>query len=149
MISEWLYTSNSDEWETPDYLYKKLDNEFHFDLDPCATEHNHKTEEYFTIDNDGLSKNWGGHRVWCNPPYSEIIKWAQKAFEESLKPNTLVVLLAPSRTDTKWFHDYVYHHSEIRFVKGRVKFSGSKWNAPFPSLLAIYRGRFDKKHDIF
>ncbi len=81
----------------------------------------------------------GGYRVFCNPPYSEISQWVQKSYEESLKPNTIVVMLIPARTDTKYFHDYIYHRSEIRFVRGRLKFGGSKNSAPFPSMIVIFR----------
>lgn len=141
MISEALYTSNTDQWATPQDFFDKLDAEFHFDLDPCADETNHKTARYFTKEQDGLSQNWGGCRVFCNPPYGrDIGKWTQKAYQESRKPNTLVVMLIHARTDTKWFHEWVYGKAEIRFIKGRLKFGGSKNSAPFPSMVAIYRG---------
>ena len=78
--------------------------------------------------------------MFCNPPYSQIAKWVKKAWEEGRKPETLVVLLIPSRTDTKYFHDYILHRSEIRFIAGRVKFSGAVYNAPFPSMIVIFRG---------
>lgn len=133
-------TSNSDEWATPDDLFKKLDDEFHFNLDPCASDENHKTPMYFTREQDGLKCSWGGYRVFCNPPYSQIAKWVKKAYEETTQPNTLVVLLVFSRTDTKYFHDYILHRAEIRFIKGRVKFGNAKYNAPFPSMLVIFRG---------
>lgn len=135
-----LFSSNTDEWSTPATLYESLDNEFHFTLDPCATENNHKCERYYTINDDGLQKNWGGERVFCNPPYSRISEWVEKAYREACQDNTLVVLLIPSRTDTKYFHDFIYQRSEIRFVKGRLKFGDSKNSAPFPSMLVIFRG---------
>ena len=81
----------------------------------------------------------GGELVFCNPPYSQIAKWVQKCYEESIKPGTVVVLLIPARTDTKYFHDYILHRSEIRFIKGRLKFGGGKYNAPFPSMVVIFR----------
>ena len=87
-----------------------------------------------------FKKIGGGEGVFCNPPYSEIGKWVEKAFYESRNDGTLVVLLIPSRTDTKYFHDYILHRAEIRFVKGRLKFSNAKVNAPFPSMLVIFRG---------
>ena len=114
--------------------------EFNFNLDPCSTEENHKCEKYFTIAENGLEKNWGGYRVFCNPPYSEISKWVEKAFRETRNDNTLVALLIPSRTDTRYFHDYIYQRAEIRFVKGRLKFGDGKNSAPFPSMLVIFRG---------
>ena len=76
--------------------------------------------------------------MFCNPPYSKIAQWVEKAYGESMKPNTVVVLLVPSRTDTKWFHDFIYGKAKIRFIKGRLKFSNSKHPAPFPSMIAIF-----------
>ena len=81
----------------------------------------------------------GGCRVFCNPPYSNISEWVEKAYRESQQDHTLVVLLIPARTDTRYFHDYIYQRSEIRFIKGRLKFSG-KGSAPFPSMIVIFRG---------
>lgn len=137
-----IYTSNSDEWATPQDFYSKLDAEFGFDLDVCATSANHKTDDYFTIEDDGLSKDWGGHKVWCNPPYSAVAKWAKKCYEEGCKPYTTVVMLVPSRTDTRWFQDYCLHRAEIRFVRGRLRFNDSSTNAPFPSMVVIFRGPY-------
>lgn len=135
-----MFSSNSDEWATPQWLFDELNNEFNFDLDPCASDENHKTPIYYTKNNSGLSQKWGGCRVFCNPPYSQISKWVEKAFEEGHKPNTLVVLLIPSRTDTKYFHDYILHRAEIRYIKGRLKFGNQKNSAPFPSMIVIFRG---------
>lgn len=81
----------------------------------------------------------GGYRVFCNPPYSNIAAWVKKAYREATKDNTLVVLLIPARTDTKYFQEYIYHRSEIRFIKGRLKFGESKNSAPFPSMVVIFR----------
>ena len=139
-VDEALFSHNSDEWETPQDLFDKLNDEFNFDIDVCATEENAKCNVFFTAEQDGLAQNWGGHRVWCNPPYSKIDKWAEKAFRETKNDNTIVVMLIPSRTDTKYFHNYIYQRTEIRFIKGRLKFSGSKNSAPFPSMIVIFRG---------
>ena len=140
MIQKDMYTSKSDEWETPEAFFQDLDREFHFDLDVCASDDNHKCERYFTKEQDGLSQNWGGNIVWCNPPYSNVKAWIRKCYYEGHKPTTIVVVLVFSRTDTKWWQNYVQHRCEVRFVKGRLKFNGSKSNAPFPSALCIYRG---------
>ena len=140
MIGNALFTSNSDEWTTPQDIYDMLDKEFSFNLDPCATEENHKCEMYYTAETDGLSQKWGGYRVFCNPPYSNITAWVEKAFRETRNDNTLVVLLIPSRTDTRYFHDFIYQRAEIRFIKGRLKFGDSKNSAPFPSMVVIFRG---------
>ena len=135
-----MYSSKSNEWATPLDFYKELDNEFHFNLDPCSDDTNYKCEKHFTLADDGLSQNWGGYRVFCNPPYSEISKWVEKAFREGHKDNTIVVMLIPARTDTRYFHDYILHRSEVRFVKGRLKFGDGKNSAPFPSMVVIFRG---------
>ena len=134
-----LFSSNSDEWETPKSVFDALDAEFNFTLDPCATEENHKCDLYFTKEQNGLSKNWGGQTVFCNPPYSQIGLWVEKAFRESRNDNTVVVLLIPSRTDTKYFHNFIYHRSEVRFIRGRLKFGEAKNSAPFPSMVVIFR----------
>lgn len=134
-----LFTSNSDEWETPSGIFNSLNDEFRFDLDPCSTEENHKCDEHYTLQDNGLEKNWGGRRVFCNPPYSRIADWVRKCYEESKKPGTLCVMLIPARTDTKYFHDYILHRSEIRFIRGRLKFGESKNSAPFPSMVVIFR----------
>lgn len=132
----------SDEYPTPDVIFRKLDDEFHFDLDPCATEDNHKCDTYFTEKEDGLRHSWGGYRVFCNPPYSNIKAWVEKAYRESRKDNTLVVLFIPARTDTKYFHDFIYGRSEIRFIKGRMRFLEDGPPAPFPSMVVIFRGAY-------
>ena len=93
-------SSKSVEWATPREFFNKLDEEFNFNLDPCSTHENAKCEKHYTIEEDGLSQDWGGHRVFCNPPYGrEIPKWVRKCYYESRKPNTIVVMLMPARTD--------------------------------------------------
>lgn len=140
MITRGLFTSNTDEWATPQSFFDELNKEFRFTLDPCSTDYNAKCELHYTIDNDGLTQNWGGHRVFCNPPYGRKIKdWVKKCYLESRKPNTLVVLLIPARTDTSYFHDYIYKKArEIRFIRGRLHFNESKQGAPFPSMVVIF-----------
>lgn len=137
-----MFSSKTNDWSTPQDFYDELNNEFGFTLDPCADEYNHKCNKYFTEEDDGLLQDWGGEIVFCNPPYGKAIKdWVRKAYIEGCKPNTTVVLLIPARTDTQYFHDYVYHEAkEIRFIKGRLKFGDSKNAAPFPSMVVIYRG---------
>lgn len=135
-----LFTSNSAEWTTPRGFFQSLDAEFHFNLDPCSTHDNAKCRNHYTIEDDGLTQNWGGQRVFCNPPYGrELPKWVKKAWEESRKPDTLVVMLIPARTDTAYFHDYIYHHArEIRFIRGRLHFNESRNAAPFPSMVVVF-----------
>lgn len=135
-----MYSSKTDNWATPQDFYDKLDNEFHFTLDPCADKNNHKCKKYYTKEDDGLLQDWGGETVFCNPPYGrQISKWVEKCFNESRKDKTIVVMLIPARTDTKYFHQYIYNKAELRFVKGRLKFGDSKANAPFPSMVVIFR----------
>lgn len=128
------------EWATPADLFRQLDEEFHFTLDPCSTDANAKCEKHYTIETDGLTQNWGGEKVFCNPPYGRGLGlWVEKCYTESQKPDTLCVMLIPSRTDTQWFHKYIYHKSEIRFIKGRLKFGDGKTPAPFPSMIVIFK----------
>lgn len=135
-----LFSSATDLWATPQDLFNELDKEFNFNLDPCAIPENAKCERFFTPEINGLSQNWGGANVFCNPPYGrEIYSWVKKCYEESQKPDTTVVLLIPARTDTRYFHEFIYHKAkEIRFIKGRLKFGNSKSGAPFPSMIVIF-----------
>ena len=140
MLTKGMFTSNTPEWATPRGFYEELDREFHFNLDPCSTHENAKCERHFTREEDGLSQNWGGARVFCNPPYGrEIGKWVRKCYEESRKPGTLVVMLIPARTDTSYFHDYIWGKAEIRFVRGRLHFNDSAQGAPFPSMVVVFK----------
>lgn len=140
MNTDIMFSSKTDLWETPQSFYDELNKEFQFTLDPCATPSNTKCEMFFTKEMNGLTQNWGGNSVFCNPPYGkEIGKWVKKAYEESKKSDTTVVMLIPARTDTAYFHDYIYHKAkEIRFVKGRLKFGQSKNAAPFPSMVVVF-----------
>ena len=138
-MNESLFSSASVERATPWELFGQLDTEFHFNLDPCSTHENAKCADHFTKAEDGLLQDWGGKRVFCNPPYGrELPKWIRKAHDEARK-GALVVMLIPARTDTRAFHDYIYHQAEIRFIRGRIKFGDSKASAPFPSMLVIFR----------
>lgn len=132
------FSHNSDEWATPQNLFDELNKEFGFELDPCATEENAKCPKFYTLKEDGLTKNWGGQTVFVNPPYSQIAKWAKKCYEE-WQAGATVVMLIPSRTDTRYFHDYIYGKAELRFIKGRLKFGDAKQGAPFPSMIVVFR----------
>ena len=138
-----MFSSETDLWSTPQGFFDSLHKEFNFTLDPCATPDNAKCEKYFTKEIDGLKQNWGGETVFCNPPYGRAIKeWVKKCYEESLKPNTTIVMLIPARTDTTYFHDYIYHKAkEIIFVKGRLKFGDSRNSAPFPSMVVVFKSK--------
>ncbi len=131
-------TGGSDDWETPAYIFDVLDEEFQFTLDPCATSETTKCEEFYTTESDGLVQDWGKHRVFCNPPYSQLKAWADKC-RESAQAGALVVMLIAARTDTIAWHEHILGKGDIRFIKGRIKFVGAKWQAPFPSALVIFR----------
>lgn len=141
-----FFSSNTNEWATPQKLFDDLNEEFHFTLDPASTHENAKCEKHFTMEEDGLQQSWGGESVFCNPPYGKgINKWVRKPWEESCKPNTTVVMLIPSRTDTKYFHDYILNRSEIRFIRGRQDFNDQGGRAPFPSMVVIFRSGGGRK----
>lgn len=126
-----LFSSASEHWATPKATYDSLNAEFHFTLDPCPL--NGEAT-------DGLSISWGGHRVYCNPPYGRgIDRWLVKAYEAEL-----AVFLLPARTDTKWWHDYAMKANEIRFLRGRLRFGGAKYSAPFPSVILIYKRHLEQ-----
>jgi phage N-6-adenine-methyltransferase len=122
------FSSLKQDWRTPKKFYEELNKEFNFDFDPCPT--NPKF--------DGLKIEWK-QRNFVNPPYNKIDKWIKKGYVEHLKGKT-VVFLIPSRTDTRWWHEYCMKAKEIRFIKGRLKFEGAKHSAPFPSCVIIFDG---------
>jgi phage N-6-adenine-methyltransferase len=133
------FSSQTVEWPTPQGLFNELNEEFGFTLDPCATHENAKCETYFTKEDNGLKQDWGQENVFMNPPYGrEISDWIKKAYQSSRKGAT-VVCLVPARTDTRWWHDYSMNASEIKFVKGRLKFGNAKNSAPFPSAIVVFR----------
>ncbi len=135
------FSSKTNEWSTPQSFFDELDKEFNFTLDPCATHDNAKCDKYYTIEDDGLLQDWSKDIVFMNPPYGREIKhWVQKAYEESLKGATVVCLI-PARTDTTYWHSYIFDKADdIRFIKGRLKFGDGKNSAPFPSAVIVYKG---------
>ena len=121
-----LLSSKNMCWCTPQDFFDKLNEEFAFVLDAAATDKTAKCGLYYTPETDGLSQSWDrGGAVFCNPPYGREI-----------------VLLIPARTDTSYFHDHIYGKAEIRFVRGRLRFTDEEGNAadpaPFPSMVVIY-----------
>ena len=135
MRTDVMFSSKTDLWATPQDFFNALDSEFRFETDVCALPENAKCRNYYTPEVDGLKQIWKGV-CWCNPPYGrEIGKWVKKAAESKCT----VVMLLPARTDTKWFHEYIYGKAEVRFIRGRLKFGGSKNSAPFPSMVVVYR----------
>jgi len=170
MLNKALFSSASGNWTTPPELYTELDHEFHFDFDPCPSNptrqcpkckgkgsivnpkepfnwHSHLDKERCYKCNgtgkekfNGLTVDWGKSN-YVNPPYGRQIGWwLAKGLWEWSNGKT-VVFLIPSRTDTKWWHKYVMKADEIRFIKGRLKFSNHKNSAPFPSAIVIFRRR--------
>lgn len=138
MNKELMFSSRTDQWATPQDFFDALDAEFHFTLDPCCTHENAKCAKHYTKEDNGLALSWANETVFCNPPYGrELPKWVRKCYDESERAT--VVMLIPARTDTKWFHDYIYGKAEIRFVRGRLKFGNSKNSAPFPSMVVVFR----------
>ena len=135
MNTDVMFSSKTDMWATPQDFFDLLNAEFGFTCDVCATKENAKCERYFTPEQDGLKQEWTGV-CWCNPPYGRLIgKWVQKAAESKCT----VVMLLPARTDTRWFHDYIYKKAEVRFLRGRLKFGGCQNAALFPSMVVIFR----------
>lgn len=134
-----VYASSATcEWETPQEFFDRLNDQYHFDLDVCATPENAKCERYFTREQDGLDQEWSGC-CWMNPPYGkEIGNWMRKAYERMFGGAT-VVCLVPARTDTAWWHDYAMK-GKITFIRGRLKFGGQKKPAPFPSAIVVFEG---------
>ena len=138
MNKEVMFSSKTDLWETPQDFFEKLDREFGFELDVCALPENAKCSRYFSPMDDGLEQDWTGV-CWCNPPYGrEIEKWVKKAYISAIEGATVVMLL-PARTDTRWFHDWIYGKTEIRFIRGRLKFGGAENGAPFPNMVVVFR----------
>ena len=137
------FSSATCEWATPDWLFRALDREFGFTLDPCATAQNAKCGKFFTKAEDGLKQCWDIERVFMNPPYGSVIgAWMQKAFE-SAQDGATVVCLVPARTDTHWWHEFAMR-GEVRLIKGRLKFGDAKSCAPFPSAVVIFRSPLER-----
>lgn len=165
------FSSKSNEWATPDLLFQKYNEKFNFTLDAAATAENAKCAKFYTEAENGLAQDWSGETVWLNPPYGrQIGKWIRKAYEESLKGVTVVCLI-PARTDTSYWHDFIFKgKAEIEYLRGRVKFGspeywawfweqefidgkknklfkkyGKKTGAPFPSAIVIYGKQINEK----
>lgn len=137
------FSSDDQNWSTPQDFYEELNKEFKFTLDPCCTKTTAKCRKFFTEAENGLIQDWSNDIVFMNPPYGREIKhWIEKAYNESLKGATVVCLI-PARTDTRYWWDFIFEGkaSEIRFIKGRLKFGGATNSAPFPSAVIVYKGK--------
>lgn len=136
MVARALFSIQTNEWATPQYVFDALHAEFRFTLDAAANDANAKLPRYFTSAQDGLRQSWVGERVFCNPPYGRTLAaWVEKMANSKAE---ICVGLIPARTDTRYFHEWIYHRAEIRFLCGRLKFSDAKYNAPFPSMVCIW-----------
>lgn len=134
-----LWSSKADDWETPWNLFNALNDEFEFTVDVCAHPLNKKLDRYWSLEDDGLAQDWSKEICFMNPPYGrEIPKWLKKAYEESLRGATVVCFIY-SRTDTKWWHEFVMHADEIRFIKGRTKAEGVDDPSPAAHCVVVFR----------
>lgn len=139
-----MFSSASDEWSTPQWLFDRVNDVFNFDFDAAATAKNTKTKKWMGLDRyDALKRGWPGYlKFWLNPPYSRGLqsKFIERAYwYTKFSSNTnLVVALIPARTDTKLFHEYCFKANYILFLQGRLKFGDSKNSAPFPSCLVFF-----------
>jgi len=145
MLQKAMVSSKTNEWETPQNLFDELNEEFNFTLDPCATSKNAKCSKYYTVKENGLKQNWSKDIVFMNPPYGgHTGSWIKKAHEES-KKGAVVVCLIVSSTDRTYWHDYIFPYaSEIRFLRGRIRFGEAKSTAPFASAIVVFRNKKSK-----
>lgn len=141
-LAESKGVDQKDLWETPKHIFEVLDAEFCFTLDPCAERHTAKCRNFYSPELDGLSQDWQGESVFCNPPYSRgnIDLWAEKCYNESQKPNTTVVALLPVSTSADWWHNWIVGKGELRFINKRVRFNGGEFTAPFSSVIVVFGG---------
>lgn len=131
------FSAESQVWRTPMHVFAPLHAAYGFTVDVCALPENAMLTRYFTPETDGLAQPWHGERVWCNPPYGRgMERWIAKLASGAAE---LAVGFIPARTDTRWFHDHVLGKAQITFLKGRVKFEGAPYNAPFPSMICVWR----------
>ena len=134
-----LFSSEIQTYSTPNDLFDWLDHKYHFTLDVCADRSNHKCKKYFTESDNGLLQSWEGETCFCNPPYSHTKDWIYKAYDEKVFHHATSVVLIPARTDVSYWHDIIAKYaSEIIFLRGRLKFSGNKNSAPFPSAVIYF-----------
>lgn len=129
-----------DDWYTPGWLFERMNALYGpFTLDVAASPTNAKCAEFFTRSDDGLEQPWRG-RVWCNPPYKNLLSWVRKAFEETRSGRCdAVLLLLPAHTSTDWFHDYALPFAELHWVRRKVKFGGKGAQAYMPTVAVIFR----------
>lgn len=142
MNKDLMFSSKKMDWETPQDFFDKLNKKFKFDLDACASDENHKLDNYFTELDNSLEQEWGGN-VFINPPYGRAMhNFVEKAYQEHLRDvDRFIVMLIPARTDTTYWHNFIQDKATIKFLRGRLKFEvdGVATDAaPFPSALVVY-----------
>lgn len=125
-------------WRTPRWLFDQLNAEFNFFLDVAASRENALCQYFYVEEEDALTQPWAPYACWCNPPYRHLYPWVQKAYDESRKGATVVMLL-PASTGSRWFHEIVQPHAEVRFLRGRLRFEGAKHSATFDSMVVVFR----------
>ena len=143
MLNDSLYSSNSENWETPQKLYDDLNKEFSFEFDLCASHDNKKHYKFYSKQDNSLAQTWD-KTSWLNPPYGRgIDKWVEKAYKDSNKYGNTIVCLLPVRSDTKWWHNYVMKSAELRLLNKRLSFEKTGYNnkAPFPACVVVFNGK--------
>ena len=135
--------SLSQEYETPDELFNILNNEFHFNIDICASEKNHKLDNYYSKNDDCFTKNWNT-TSWINPEFIRVKKFVKKAYEDSTKFGSTIVMLVLSKTNTNWWRDYVMNSKEVRFINQKLQFKGTPQGLRFPACIVIFEPHIGK-----
>lgn len=143
--------------------FAKLDDRFHFTVDVAASPHNARCERFWTVEDNGLEQSWTGQRVWCNPPYSNIRPWVEKAWKERVRGSwnvyrdLIVMLLPANRTEQAWWQELVEgrrdggtgetadYRFRTEFLPGRMRFIapgadriGPNERPPFGCVLLIW-----------
>lgn len=131
------------DYETPDWLYDLLDEEFNFTVDAAASDHNAKMERYWTEEIDGLAQDWTGESVWVNPPFENrkpartLARFVEKAWNETRDALTKAVMLVPVKSDQAWWSAFAIK-TEVRFIKGRIRFVGEEHQFVRPVAVLVF-----------
>jgi phage N-6-adenine-methyltransferase len=134
-----MMTSERGDWRTPRGLFDRLNARYRFTIDGAASKENALCKRFWSVYDDALKQSWASETVFLNPPYGRNIGlWTAKSLHETQGNDCLVVGLLPARTDTRWFHEHIYHKAEITFVRGRLHFDDGKQAAPFPSMIVVW-----------
>lgn len=144
-----------DRWQTPIEIFNALDLEFGFWLDAAASESNALCAHYLTESDDSLNSEWPSYgAIWCNPPYSDIGPWVEKASEQCMEQKQPIVMLLPADISTGWFSSALESADELRMITGgRIQFvpvsdTGKRQSNPKGSVLFIWRPFIKPRHII-